>query len=131
MGLPTEGTAAAVPRAGDVARKDVPTCGPQEVMGAVRRWVRATGWDACVVVNEERVVLGSFRSKELEQADPDARAEEAMRPGPSTFLTSRPSEVVIGAVGRLCPVMFRAISAIETNGLVSSAGRTPSVWRMN
>jgi len=37
-----------------------------------------------VVVNEERVVLGLLRSKELE-GDGTARIEEAMRPGPSTF----------------------------------------------
>jgi len=37
-----------------------------------------------VVVNEERVVLGLLREKEL-RSDPDLRIEEAMRPGPSTF----------------------------------------------
>jgi Mg/Co/Ni transporter MgtE len=37
-----------------------------------------------VVLNEERVVFGLLRSKELE-ASPDLRIEAAMRPGPSTF----------------------------------------------
>jgi predicted transcriptional regulator len=37
-----------------------------------------------VVVNDERVVLGLLRSKELDK-DPDLSIEEAMRPGPSTF----------------------------------------------
>jgi predicted transcriptional regulator len=46
--------------------------------------VRAAGWDACVVVNQERVVLGLLRAKELD-GDPASRIEEAMRPGPSTF----------------------------------------------
>jgi hypothetical protein len=58
MGLPVEGTAATLPRAVDVARNDVPTCGLKEPMGDVRERVRAAGWDACVVVNEEGVVLG-------------------------------------------------------------------------
>jgi predicted transcriptional regulator len=40
--------------------------------------------DACVVVNQERVVFGLLRAKELE-GDPASRIEEAMRPGPSTF----------------------------------------------
>jgi Mg/Co/Ni transporter MgtE len=83
-GLPTEGTNAAHPRAGDVARKDVPTAGLKERLGDVRDRIRAMGWDAVVVVNEERVVLGLLRSKELD-ADPDLHIEQAMRPGPSTF----------------------------------------------
>jgi CBS domain-containing protein len=83
-GLPSEGTNAERPRAGDVARKDVPTCRLDERLGDVRDRVREAGWDACVVVNEERVVFGLLRSQELE-AIPDLRIEEAMRPGPSTF----------------------------------------------
>lgn len=83
-GLPTEGTNAQRPRAGDVSRKDVPTCGLKERLGDVRSRVRAEGWDAVVVVNEERVVLGLLRSKELD-SDPDQLIEQAMRPGPSTF----------------------------------------------
>lgn len=83
-GLPSEGTNAERPRAGDVARSDVPTCQMDERLGDVRERVRAAGWEACVVVSEERVVLGLLRSKELE-ANPELRIEEAMRPGPSTF----------------------------------------------
>jgi Mg/Co/Ni transporter MgtE len=42
------------------------------------------GWDACVVVNDERIVFGLLRAHELE-GDPAVRVEEAMRPAPSTF----------------------------------------------
>jgi CBS domain-containing protein len=83
-GLPTEGTLARLPRAGDVARKDVPTCAPEERLGEVRERVRGAGWDACVVVNEERIVFGLLRAHELE-GNADARIETVMRPGPSTF----------------------------------------------
>jgi CBS domain-containing protein len=83
-GLPTQGTNAQHPRAGDVARKDVPTALLDERLGDVRERVRAKGWDAVVVINSERVVLGLLRSKELEK-DPNLRMEQAMRPGPSTF----------------------------------------------
>jgi Mg/Co/Ni transporter MgtE len=83
-GLPTEGSNASRPRAGDVARRDVPTCRLDERVGEVRERTRAGGWDACVVVNRHRVVLGLLRSKELE-GPAGARIEEAMRPGPSTF----------------------------------------------
>ena len=83
-GLPTEGTNAQRPRAGDVARRDVPTAQLDERLGDVRERVRAVGWDAAVVINSERVVLGLLRSKELEK-DPALGIEQAMRPGPSTF----------------------------------------------
>jgi Mg/Co/Ni transporter MgtE len=83
-GLPTEGTNATRPRAGEVARKDVPTCGLKERLGSVRERVRQQGWDAVVVVNEERVVMGLLRSKELD-SDSDLLIEQAMRPGPSAF----------------------------------------------
>lgn len=83
-GLPTEGTNAERPRAGDVARKDVPTCGLKDRLGDVRDRAAAAGWDAAVVVNEARVVLGLLRQKEL-SGDPEQAIEQAMRPGPSTF----------------------------------------------
>lgn len=83
-GLPTEGTNAGHPRAGDVARKDVPTARLDERLGDVRDRVRAGGWDAVVVTNDERVVFGLLRSKELDQ-DPGLGIEQAMRPGPSTY----------------------------------------------
>jgi len=83
-GLPTEGTLAEHPRLIDVVRKDVPTCSLGERLGEVRGRVIAAGWDACVVVSQERVVLGLLRTKEL-QADPDLLVDRVMRPGPSTY----------------------------------------------
>jgi Mg/Co/Ni transporter MgtE len=50
----------------------------------VRDRVQAVGWDICVVVNEEQVVLGLLRERGL-AADPDATAEQVMRPGPVTY----------------------------------------------
>ena len=83
-GLPTEGTNASLPRAGDVARKDVPTARLGERLGEVRDRARAKGWDAVVVTNDDFVVFGLLRARELDQ-DKDLRIEQAMRPGPSTF----------------------------------------------
>ena len=83
-GLPTEGTNAEKPRAGDLAHKDVPTTGLKENLGEVKARVQTQGWNAVVVVNEERVVLGLLRNQELE-GDPEQLIETAMRPGPSTF----------------------------------------------
>jgi len=81
-GLPTEGTNADKPRAGAVARADAPTCKLDERVGDVR--ARIGDWNACVVVNDEGIVQGLLREKEL-ASDADKRIEEVMRPGPSTF----------------------------------------------
>lgn len=83
-GLPTEGTNEGKPRAGALARKDVPTCSVDERLDDVRRRVQAAGWDAVVVVNEERIVFGLLRSKELGR-DGEQSISQVMRPGPSTF----------------------------------------------
>ena len=82
---------ARLPRAGDVARKDVPTCSLADRLGDVRERAKRDGWDVCVVVNEERIVLGLLRAKEL-AGDPNQTAEQAMRPGPSTFRPHVPIE---------------------------------------
>jgi Mg/Co/Ni transporter MgtE len=57
----------------------------------VRERVSATGWNACVVVNDERVVLGLLRAEELGRGQ-DEPVEEVMRPGPSTFRPHVPIE---------------------------------------
>jgi CBS domain-containing protein len=82
--LPTEGTLTQRPRLVDVVRRDVPTCSLGERLGDVRDRAIAAGWDACVVVSQDRVVLGLLRAKEL-QADPQLLVERVMRPGPSTY----------------------------------------------
>jgi len=112
-GLPTEGTNASRPRAGGVSRKEVPTCGINERLRDVADRVRGQGWDAAVVVNEERVVLGLLRSKESSK-EPDQRVEAAMRPGPSTF---RPF-VAIDEMAR-----FMAEHKLESAPITTSDGR--------
>ncbi len=83
-GLPTEGTNANKPRAGTVARKDVPTCRLDERLADVRERAHGQGWDAAVVINPERVVFGLLRAKEL-SGDGNRLISDVMRPGPSTF----------------------------------------------
>ena len=82
-GLPGEGRDVTIPRAGDVARRDVPTCGLDERIGQVVERVRSAGCDQCVVVNAERVVLGGLDDDALEAA-PETLAEEIMKSGPAT-----------------------------------------------
>ena len=62
----------------------MPTCSLDERIGDVRERAEKDGWDACVVVNEERIVLGLLRKNELETGA-EERVEQVMRPGPSTF----------------------------------------------
>src|SRR5207237_10028994 len=61
-----------------------------EVMESGREWVRAAGWNVCVVVNEQHVVLGLLREQQLQAGEDGAPAESVMRPGPSTFRPNVP-----------------------------------------
>jgi Mg/Co/Ni transporter MgtE len=83
-GLPREGTQALAPVIGDLARRDVPTCALESRVGNVQEQIQASEWDQCVVVNEERVVLGRARLDDLGD-DPNATIERVMQDGPSTF----------------------------------------------
>src|SRR5262249_29839140 len=83
-GLPRAGTAAAGPRAGDLARPDVPTCSLTAHAGEVAAQVRDGGWAGCVVLNERRVVLGWLPATAL-AADLSTPVEEIMQEGPRTI----------------------------------------------
>jgi CBS domain-containing protein len=93
--LPLEG--ALGPRVGDRVRRDVPTCRLDERLGDVRARVRAAGWDTCIVVNGQNVVLGRL-GKEALASDEDVHVEEAMRSGPGTI---RPSVPIADAATRM------------------------------
>ena len=87
FGLPREGRLAEQPSGGDVARADVPTCLLSDDLSEVRGRVRESGWETCIVVNEDRVVLGRLGRKAIGSDDGES-VEEAMTEGPSTV---RPS----------------------------------------
>jgi CBS domain len=82
-GLPLEGRTAGRRRAIEIARKDIPTCGPRDRLGDVRDRVRAAEHDMCIVVNERGIVLGRLQRKSWEK-DPEATAEDCMQLGPPT-----------------------------------------------
>jgi Mg/Co/Ni transporter MgtE len=86
-GLPREGTNVPERTAGDVAHADVPTCTLNERLAEVRDRVRAAGWDTCVVVDKQRVVLGRLGRKAL-AGDDEVSIAARVSPGPSTV---RPS----------------------------------------
>lgn len=98
-GLPLEGTLAGRPRAGDAADPDVPTCGLDDDLRQVRERVRASGWETCIVVNDQRVVLGRLGRSAL-RADDDRSVEQAMTEGPSTVRPSLPLHELLGRMVR-------------------------------
>ena len=118
-GLPTEGTWTRQPRATDIVRRDPPTCRLHDRLGGVQEQVRAAGWDACVVMNDERVVLGLLREREL-RGDADLRVEQAMRPGPSTFRPFVPIEEM---------AQFMTEHNLETSPITTSDGRLVGLLR--
>ena len=115
-----EGEFASIPKAIDVVRREVPTCHLQEHVGEVYRRCQEAGWQVCIVVNEENIVLGRLR-RETWQVHPDTPVEQVMENGPTTFrpdnflepLTKRMREKKVGSViitnsdGVLIGILYR------------------------
>src|SRR5215471_852062 len=81
MSMPTEHHDTR-PRIEQVARRDAPTCGVRDAVGDVRARI-PEGWNICVVLNADRIVLGmADLSREFKA---DQAIEEIMRPAPLTF----------------------------------------------
>jgi hypothetical protein len=95
-GLPREGKAAEVPWTGDLVRDDAPTGAPQDRMAVLRERVGSSSYDFCVVLNEQRIVLGLLRGDALAK-DPDASAAEVMELGPKTIRPDIPVETQLGS----------------------------------
>lgn len=112
FGLPSEGRDASLLRAGQIARRDVPICTLRQRMGEVRDRVVAAGWDQCLVVNDQQVVLGRLRGAAL-AVPTEATVEEAMEPGPTTI---RPDELLIDLVPRLRDKRITSIIVTTPDG---------------
>jgi CBS domain-containing protein len=112
MGWPREGTAAAVPNAGEVARRGTPTCALEDRVGDVRETVLAVGRHVCIVVNDAGIVEGRLRRKALEEPT-QATAEEAMEVGPTTI---RPNEPLRPLVERMHKRGVRTIIVSDLKG---------------
>lgn len=81
-GLPWEGSEASQPKLADLATADVALCALDDTVGVVRA---ALGQGpVCLVVNEERIVLGLVRAEAL-GPDDDRPVSEVMDEGPSTY----------------------------------------------
>ena len=82
-GLPVEGDQQPVPRVKDLVRDDAVRAGRGEPVGEVRPRVEASPYGFALVVADDGTLLGRLRRRALE-GDPEASAEQAMEPGPST-----------------------------------------------
>ena len=96
-GLPLERPGDTRLRAADVARRDAPTCMLEDELAAVRERVRGAGWDTCVVLDADGVVVGRLGRGAI-GADDGRTVEEAMREGPGTL---RPNALLERIVERL------------------------------
>lgn len=93
-GLLLEGSQAAVPGAGTLARRDVPTCRLTERLGEVRERLRAAAVSGCVVINDVGVVLGWLSPTAL-GADFQTAVETTMETGPTTVRPNTPLPTVL------------------------------------
>ncbi len=119
-GLPTEGTEAGRPRAGDIAQRGTPTCGLANHLGDARDRTQDTDRNVCIVVDDHGVVLGRLRGDALGE-DPGATVESVMEDGPTTIradasleeITERMRKRGVGSIlvtdpeGRLLGILYR------------------------
>jgi CBS domain-containing protein len=96
-GLPTEGAAASVQRVADATRPDVPTCLPDDNLGSARSRTFDAGWDECIVVDCDGMVIGRLRNRTWD-ADDDTVVTEVMELGPTTV---RPDGLLDSLVERM------------------------------
>jgi CBS domain-containing protein len=87
FGLPLDGHADSSTRVGSRLRTDVPTCRLEDRLPALCQRLDESGWETCLVVDDDGVVLGRIGRAAIRGRE-DQSAEEAMTPGPSTV---RPS----------------------------------------
>lgn len=96
-GLPTEGDAIRTVRVADAVRSDVPTCNPDDPIGEVRLLTETAGWEECVVIDCDVLVVGRLRDSAWEAGD-ETTAEQAMQSGPTTV---RPDGLLQPLVDRM------------------------------
>lgn len=99
MALPLEGLATETPTAGGAADPSVPTCTLNDDLQQVRAHVRASGWRQCIVVNEQRVVLGRLGRTAIE-GDDAGSVEDSMSEGPSTVRPDTPLDQLLERLER-------------------------------
>jgi CBS domain-containing protein len=94
-GLPTEGKGPHYAVAGEVAdREAVLACRLGDRVGDLSLKLERVPHDYCVVLNDQDIVLGRMRTKNL-QGSPDQVVERVMEPGPTTVRPKEPAEALL------------------------------------
>lgn len=96
-GLELEGNATQYQTVADAMRPDIPTCEPTETIGKVRKRVEDAGWNDCIVIDCDGIVVGRLRESSW-SVDPATAASDAMQSGPTTV---RPDGVLDNLVKRM------------------------------
>ena len=96
-GLGMEGSLRALPRAGDVVRRDAPTCGLDASIEDARREADRLHSDFCLAVGDGELVFGRLRRDAL-SADPALPVIDVMENGPTTI---RADEDLAALIGRM------------------------------
>src|SRR5260370_6839908 len=86
-GLPTIRAGQPSRRVLDAVRRDVPTCAADAPAGPALQRAGSQGWDRCVVIARDRIVVGVLRAGRI-SAGEQAPAAEVMQPGPTTVRAS-------------------------------------------
>jgi len=94
-GLPREGKTAGELYAGDLIDAEPPVCGLPDTIAEVRKIIDRSSLGFCLVVNQQRIVLGRVRGSALQDADGSATAESVMEAGPGTVRPSVPAEELL------------------------------------
>jgi CBS domain-containing protein len=136
-GLAVESDSPRVQRVSDATRPDVPTCALDDELGPVRHNTFDAGWDECIVVSRDGIVVGRLRDSAWE-ADDATIVEEVMESGPTTVradsllqdlvdrMARRPTKLVIVTTpqGFLIGVLLRQ----EAERLLTGE-RPELIWR--
>jgi CBS domain-containing protein len=88
-GLPRAGEQANVPYIGDLADPDPPSCGLSDEASVVRARIEGSRYDSCLVLGDQRIVLGRVPRSALSSSGDSVTAERLMDPGPSTVRANK------------------------------------------
>ncbi len=108
------------PRAGDIAQRDIPTCGLANQLGDARDRAQDADRNVCIVVDDHGVVLGRLLGDAIRE-DHEATIESVMEDGPTTIradaslgeTTERMRKRGVGSIlvtnaeGRLLGILYR------------------------
>ena len=98
--LPREGKTASVPYAGELVDPDPPVCAPSTLLADVSALLAGSRYGYCLVLNDERILLGRVRRSTIAASAPTASAESVMEPGPSTVRPNKPAQELAERLGK-------------------------------